>query len=424
MPGPLQDIRVVDFTEVIGGPLAGRLLAEMGADVIKIEPPWGDPWRSTASITPTEGRSFMVYNRGKRSLPLDLTKPEAKELLRRLVPDMDVALVNFRPDVAPKLGVDYETLSSLNPRLIYCELTAYGREGPDSHRPGYDMILQAMSGMMAAETKTIDGVPQWVWSSPVIDSYAGMCLAWCVCAALFARERTGRGQKVETSLLSAALALMGPRLVQVESRDKDRRTKTLQEIAAKRAASAPFEELVAISPGSRRLMHHGNAYYRVYMTGDGPIGVGCLSDPLRRRLLDALGLSDEISLDPGVPSDSPEAQAYTQSVIARAEAVFRQKSSAEWLALFEERGIPAGSVRFIEELIDDPQVQANGLLVQVEHKELGTVTTMGPQAKFSDTPMPTASASPALGQHTVEILQELGYSQEEISRWRGLGIVS
>ena len=422
MPGPLHNIKVVDFTEVIGGPLAGRLLAEMGADVIKIEPPWGDPWRKTTTITPTESRSFMVYNRGKRSLSLDLTKPEAKELLQRLVPDMDVALVNYRPDVAAKLGVDYETLSKLNSRLIYCELTAYGREGPDSHRPGYDIILQAMSGMIAAEHKTIDGLPQWVWSTPVIDCYGGMCLAWCVCAALFAWERTGRGQKVETSLLGSAMALMGPRLLQVESRDKERRGKVLEEINAKRAALSPFDELVAISPGSRRLVHHINAYYRIYMTQDGPIGVGCLSDPLRRRLLDALGFAD-VSLDPGYASDSSEAEAYAQSIIERAEAMFQQKSSAEWLALFEERGIPAAPVRFIEELFDDSQVQANGLVVEVEHKELGTVKTMGPQAKFSNTPLPTASASPALGQHTVEVLQELGYSEVEISRWLDLGIV-
>ena len=423
MPGPLQDIKVIDFSEIIAAPLAGRLLAEMGADVIKIEPPWGEPWRLTQRFTPTESRNFIAFNRGKRSLPLDLTKPEAQEVLGRLVPDMDVALVNYRPDVAVKLGVDYESLAELNPRLIYCELTAYGREGPDSHRPGYDMILQAMSGIIAAENKMLDGIPQWVWSSPLIDCYTGMSLFSCICAALFARERTGRGQKVETTLLASALALLGPRLIQVEAQDKERRDKALKEIASKRAASAPFEDLVAVSPASRRLLHHGNLYYRVYMAQDGPIGVACLSDPLRRRLLEVLGL-DDVSIDPGHAAESPEGLAYAQAAMDRAEAVFREKSSTEWLALLEKRGIPAGPIRFIEELFDDPQIQANGLLVEVEHNTVGKVKTMGPHAKFSDTPLPTASASPALGQHTVEILQALGYSEEEITRWRGLGIVS
>ena len=176
MGGPLAGVKVLDFTEVIAGPLAGRLLAEMGAEVIKIEPPWGDPWRTTQPFMPQESRSFITYNRGKRSLPLDLTKPEAQEVLGRLASETDVVLVNYRPDVAVKLGVDYDTLAQVNPRLIYCEMTAYGRQGPDAHRPGYDMILQAMTGMMAAENKTIDGIPQWVWSSPVIDTTSGMCM--------------------------------------------------------------------------------------------------------------------------------------------------------------------------------------------------------------------------------------------------------
>ena len=422
MAGPLQDIKVLDFSEVIAGPLAGRLLAEMGADVIKVEPPWGDPWRLTQSFTPTESRSFITYNRGKRSLPLDLTKPQAQDILRRLIPQMDVALANYRPDVAAKLGVDYETLSELNPRLIYCELTAYGRRGPDAHRPGYDMILQAMTGIMASEHKTINGVPQWVVSSPVIDTTSGVSMAGSVCAALYARERTGRGQKIETSLLASALFLMGSRFLQVESRDKDARVKTLQGIAKKRAASAPFEEIVAASPGSRLLLYHGNIYYRTYATKDGPIGVCVLSNPLRRRLLDILGFTD-VSVDPGYAPDSTEGQEYARALTERAEAVFRRKTSGEWLALFEQQGIPAGSVRFIEELHDDPQVKANGLVVEVEHESVGKVKTMGPLAEFSDTSMPTAAASPSLGQHSEEILLELGYNKEEITRWQDLGIV-
>ena len=211
------------------------------------------------------------------------------------------------------MGVDYETLAESNPRLIYCQLTAYGRNGPDSHRPGYDMILQAMTGMMAAENKTIDGVPQWVWSSPLIDTVSGFCMAWSICAALYARAHSGRGRKVETSLLASAVALLGSRFLQVESLDKEVRSKALEEIAAERAASAPFDELVALSPGSRRLPYHGNVYYRVYLTRDTPIGVGCLSDRLRRRLLDTLGLND-ISVEPSYESSTPESQASALSL--------------------------------------------------------------------------------------------------------------
>ena len=227
MPGPLEGIRVLDFTQIIAGPLAGRLLADLGADVIKIEPPGGEPWRFNLSFSPTESRGFIEYNRGKRSLPLDLTEDGAQRILRRLVPESDVALLNFRPDVAAKLGVDYETLAVLNPGLVYCELTGYGRQGPEAHLPGYDMILQAMTGLMASEGKVADGVPQQITSTPLIDTTAGFCLAWSVCAALYSRERTGQGQKIETSLLASGLALMGPRFLQVEPLDGESRQQML-----------------------------------------------------------------------------------------------------------------------------------------------------------------------------------------------------
>ena len=422
MGGPLQDVKVVDFTEIIAGPLAGRLLSDMGADVIKIEPPWGEPWRTQQRFTPTESRGFMEYNRGKRSLPLDLTKPEAQEIIRQLIRETDVVLVNFRPDVAVKLGVDYEKLSEINPRLVYCEVTAYGREGPDAHRPGYDMVLQAMSGLMACETKIENGVPQQIWASPLIDTTAGFCLAWCVCGALYSRERTGTGQKVETSLLGASLALLGTRFLQVESLDRDTRVKALEDIQEKRSESAEYDDMLAASPASRRQRHHANIYYRVYLTLDLPISVGCLSDPLRRRLLEVLGLTD-YAMEPGYNPNTPEAMEYARGLEAEAEKIFRRKSSAEWLETLEQRGIPAGPVRFVEELFDDPQIKANGLVTEVEHKEEGAVKMIGPLAKFRGTPMEAKTPSPALGQHSSEILKELGFSGEDIARWKEAGIL-
>ena len=382
MPGPLEGMRVADFTEIIAGPLAGRILAEMGADVIKIEPPWGEPWRLTQRFTPPdsskpESRTFMTYNRGKRSLPLDLTRPEAQEILSRLVQHIDVVLVNYRPDVAQKLGVDYDKLSSINPRLVYCELTAYGRRGPDSRRPGYDMIIQAMTGMIASETKTVDDVPSWVWSSPLIDTSSGIAMAGSVSAALYARERTGKGQKIETTLLGQALNLMGARFLHVEKLDRETREKTLRDIREQREAGASFDDLVQLSPGSRRREHHGNIYYRVYMAADGPIGVGCLSQPLRERLLETLDITDE-SMAPDWDPARPESREYTRNLERRAEEIFRSKPSAEWLRVLEERNIPAGPVRFIEEMFDDPQVVANDLVDEFTHVQEGKVRMVRP----------------------------------------------
>ena len=428
MPGPLEGVRVADFTQIIAGPLAGRILGEMGADVIKIEPPGGEPWRLTQRFTPPdsakpESRTFMVYNRGKRSLPLNLTSPEAQEILSRLVRHIDVVLVNFRPDVAQKLGVDYERLSDINPRLVYCELTAYGRQGPDAHRPGYDMIIQAMTGMIASETKTVDDVPSWVWSSPLIDTASGIAMAGSVSAALYARERTGVGQKIETTLLGQALNLMGARFLHVENLDREMRERTLREINEQREAGASYDDLVALSPGSRRREHHGNIYYRVYMTADAPIAVGCLSQPLRLRLLETLGMEDK-GQSPGWDPTRPESREYSQNLERQAEELFRSRPSAEWLSILAEQNIPAGPIRFIEEMYDDPQVVANGLSDEFEHSQEGKVRMVGPYAKFSGTRLGHAPPSPSLGEHTEEILEWLGYSAAEVAGLRDGGVVA
>ena len=222
MPGPLDGVKVLEFTEIIAGPFCGMLLADMGADIIKVEPPWGEPWRIIQQVIPNEGRQYMSLNRGKRCLTLNLKRPEAREVVYRLLPDMDVVLINARPDVPKSLGIDYETLSAMNPGLIYCSNTAFGTDGPWSLMPGYDIVAQGVTGLMTSEAKLKDdGTPEQIVSTPLADYSTGIAMAWGVSAALYHRERTGRGQKIETSLLGSALAVQGGRFIEVDALDKE-----------------------------------------------------------------------------------------------------------------------------------------------------------------------------------------------------------
>ena len=423
MAAPLEGITVLEFTEIIAGPSGGMLLADMGADVIKVEPPWGDPWRFQESFIPNESRTFISLNRGKRSLPLDLNRPEAREIIYKLVPDTDVVVINARPDVPSNLGIDYETLSNRNPRLIYCDNTAYGRKGPHSYRPGYDLIVQALTGILASEGKFADGVPQQVVYTAVADFATGIAIAWGVCAGLYHRERTGKGQKIETSLMATALGVQTSRFIQVAAVDDERRSEFREELARHRDRGTAYEEvyeqyLERFSPRRR-----WNVYYRTYQARDGVFALACLSDRLRKRVSDLLEL-DDIRFTAGYDPTSDETIAFNEKLVKSAEAAFRPKTVDEWLALLDEAGVPAGPVRFAEELIDDEQVLANGGVVELEHSLAGKLKMAGPLLNMSETPLTPTRASPALGEHTSEILGQLGYSADEIRRLRDEGITT
>ena len=418
MAGPLAGVKVLEFSEIIAGPFGGMLLADMGAEVIKVEPPWGEAWRLNAQFMPLESKSFISLNRGKRSLPLDLTRPQARQIVHRLVPQTDVVLVNYRPDVPARLGIDYEALSAINPRLIYCATTAFGRFGPDSSRPGYDIIVQAMSGLMAGDGKVVGGVPQQISATALADFSTGISIAWAVCGALYARERTGVGQKVEAALLGTALGIQTSRFLWIEAVDAEPRREMLESLATMRAQGRSYEDVYGMYTQARSpTLGQGNIYYRTYQTRDSVIAVGSLSDPLRKKLLAVLGLSD-IRFDPDYDPQSHQAKAFGSELTRKAEKLLRGRTTEEWLRVLDEAGVPAGPVRFTEELMEDPQVLANDLVVEQEHALAGRLKMVGPFIKMDQTPLQAQRPSPALGQHTDEILSALGYSPQEVQRLR------
>ena len=421
MPGALDGVRILEFTEIIAAPFAGMLLSDMGADIIKVEPPDGEAWRIQAQFMPLESRAFISLNRGKRGLALDLKSPEGREVVYKLVPDMDVVIINYRPDTPYNLGIDYETLSALNPRLIYVENTAFGRKGPHSNRPGYDIIAQAATGLMAANGKTNEnGLPQ-AMSPAMADFSTGLSICWAVCAALYARERTGKGQKVEASLLATSLAVQTGTFMEIDSVDADTQGIMRTRMREARASGASFEEMQKVRAESRPMF--GNAYYRCYFTKDSVVAVGCLSDALRRKAATAIGIRDPRFEDPDWQPMSPESRAAGVQVVQEAEAIMRTKTTDEWVAIFDAAGVPAGPFRTIDELRTEPQVLENDLLIDLEHTLVGHLRMVGPPLKFSATPSKALRASPALGEHNDEVLAELGYDAAAIAAMREKGIL-
>lgn len=402
MPGALEGVRVLEFSEMIAAPFAGMHLGDLGADVIKVEPPEGDPWRHSLEFAPNESRTFLSLNRNKRGLTLDLKQPEAQGVVRRIVPSMDVVIVNYRPDVPKRLGIDYESLAELHPGLIYVQNTAMGTRGEQRHRPGYDLIAQAVTGLMVTGGRIDDdGVPMPL--TPAIGDYGtGLVLALAICAALFARERTGQGQKVETTLLGTSLALQTASFMRTE------------------VTSAPSEASVAASGAEARAM---NAYYRVYRTRDSMVAVACLTPALRRKMAQAIGV-DDVRHERKIPRDSPEGREAAFAFTAAAIERFAERTTEEWMARFDAAGVPAAPVRSVAELLDDPQVVANDLVVGFEHPAAGRVEMVGPVMQMAKTPATVRRPPPTLGQHNEEILAEFGYSGAEIASLRASGALA
>ena len=393
---PLEGMVVLDATQIMAGPFCTLLLADMGADVIKVERPDGgdDTRRMGPPFIAGESAAFLAMNRNKRSLALDLKREEGKDLFRRLARRADVLVENFRPGTMEKLGLGYEALHEIHPGIIYCSVSGFGRTGPYRLRGGFDLVAQGMSGLISC-TGHPGGPPTKV-GVPISDLNAGMYAAYGILCAYVHRLRTGRGQLVDTSLLEGAIAY------------------TFWESAIFFATGKNPEPM-----GSA---HRLNAPYQVFRTKDGSLSVGAATQGTWEMLCQAIGRPD-LSADPRF-RDNAARIAHYQELAAILEEVFQQDTTAYWLRRLEEAGVPAGPIYTLAEVYADPHVRAREMAVEVEHPVAGRVQNIGIPVKLSGTPGRIARPAPTLGQHTDEVLAWLGVEKAAIARLREAGVVA
>jgi len=439
----LKNITVLDFSEYIAGPYCGFLLADMGARVIKIEPPDGAEERRLGTLARYRGntRMSLAFNRGKESVSVDLQKPEGREIVYRLVKDIDVVVQNFAPGVAQKIGVDYETLSKLNPRLIFLSSTAFGEVGPYKKRKGFDIIAHAASGVMSNYADE-EGAPRPPGGIPFIDIGTGMLNALSVVAALYHRKHSGKGQKIETSLFSTGMALQAMQMIQVESLDAKQHAQEIQALQTAHQEGKKHTQIIdqfaemrlrEDLPDTTRpievpdCLHRPSdrqtyPYYRVYETGDGYISIAALNQGLREKVCAALQLVDEHT-DKSTGDISDAAYFYQKEMMRTIEARMKSSTSEYWLQQFEAAGVPCGRVNYRSDLYTDPQAQALGLVWELENSDLGKYKATGHPIRFSQTPVLPTKGAPALGQHSASVLKQFGYGNEEIAALKANGVV-
>jgi crotonobetainyl-CoA:carnitine CoA-transferase CaiB-like acyl-CoA transferase len=388
-------MRVIELAHIMAGPACGVMLADMGADVIKVEKPTGDD--SRRFVPPKvgdESAAYMMMNRNKRGISLNLKDPAAVEVLRTLLADADIVVENYRKGTMEKLGLSYEDLSAVNPGLIYCEISGFGRTGPYAERGGFDLIAQGMSGLMSI-TGEGPGRPPVKVAAPISDINAGILAAMGICAALANRVQTGRGQKVDTSLFEAAIV------------------QTYWQSAIAFATGQKPEPL-----GSA---HPINAPYQAFQTSDGWINIGAANQSNWLRFLTVIE-APELDHDPRFSSNAVRQQNLPELIVLLNERLLKD-TTENWLKRMEEAQLPAGPVNDILQMHQDPQALAREMIVEVEHPTAGTVKSIGHPVKFSETPASVDSAAPLLGQHSREVLTEYGYSASRIDTLINSGAV-
>ncbi len=407
MAGPLSHIRVLDMTRVLAGPWCGQNLADLGAEVIKVERPgkgddsraYGPPWIKDQNGKETkEAAYFMAANRGKKSITIDIAKPEGQALIRELATRADVLLENYKTGDLPRYGLGYDDLKKLNPRLIYCSITGFGQTGPYRERPGFDFMVQGMGGFMSVTGERDDrpgGGPQRA-GVPIVDIMTGMYSTIAVTAAIASREHSGEGQFIDMALLDTQVAIL---------------------------ANQGMNYLATGEPPGRLGNTHPNIVpYQSFKTKDGDIILACGNDNLFKKFC-------AVADAPHLPTD-PRFATNGQRVAHRAEMdevlipIFQKRTTAEWVKALDNGGVPCGPINTLKEVFEDEQIKARGMRIELPHATAGKVPVIRSPMRFSGTPIEHTAGPPVLGQHTDEVLRTvLGKSDAEIGKLRDSGTV-
>ena len=394
--GPLKDLKVIDLSHIMAGPACSMLLADMGADVIKVErlPDGDDSRRMVPPTIADESAAFLIMNRNKRGIVVDLRAEAGRKVLSRLLKNADVLIENFRRGTMEQMGFGYQAVHALNPRLVYCSISGFGRTGPYADRGGFDLVAQGMSGLMSI-TGEGPGHPPVKIGAPITDTTAGILACVGILAALHSRESTGEGQMVDTSLFEAGIV------------------HTYWHSAMCFATGR--------TPGPMGTAHPLNAPYQGFPTSDGWITVGAANQGNWLRLVEALGAPE--LRDDGRFLTNADRMRNLAALTAVLTPLFKRRSSAEWIHRLDQAGVTAGPVLEIGQMHRDPQVVAREMVVETIHPAAGEVKAIGLPIKFSDTPGGVRLPAPLFGEHTREVLRENGFTDKEIDQLLAEGIV-